>query len=73
MKICITSGTFHPDIGGPPTYQHRAGRVDFVYQFSDRPLRPDQPLVRSEHEPIVQPVAIVAAELIVRVGDIPVE
>ena len=20
MKICITSGTFHPDIGGPPTY-----------------------------------------------------
>jgi glycosyltransferase involved in cell wall biosynthesis len=20
LKICITSGTFHPDIGGPPTY-----------------------------------------------------
>jgi glycosyltransferase involved in cell wall biosynthesis len=20
MKLCITSGTFHPDVGGPPTY-----------------------------------------------------
>jgi hypothetical protein len=24
------------DLGGPPTHQHRAGRVQFVYQFSER-------------------------------------
>lgn len=22
VKICVTSGTFHPDVGGPPTYLH---------------------------------------------------
>jgi glycosyltransferase involved in cell wall biosynthesis len=27
MRICITSGTFHPDIGGPPTYLHAFARA----------------------------------------------
>jgi len=61
------------DLGGSPTHQHRAGRVHFVDQCSDRPLLPDELPVRSEYEPIVQPVAIVATELIVGVSDVPVE
>ncbi len=58
------------DLGGPQTHQHRAGRVDFVYQCSGRPVRPEIP-VRSKHEPVVQPVAIVATELIVGVAMYP--
>ena len=26
MRIAVTTGTFHPDSGGPPTYLHRLGR-----------------------------------------------
>lgn len=59
------------ELGGTPTHEDRAGRVVFVYQLSGRPGRPVGLPVRSE--PIVQPVAIVAAELIVGVGDVPVE
>jgi hypothetical protein len=51
-------------LGGPPTHEDRAGREYFVYQFSGRPGRPEELPVRSD-EPMVQPVAIVATELIV--------
>ena len=59
------------ELGCPPTHEDRAGRVVFVDQLSGRPGRPVGLPVLGE--PIVQPVAILAAEVIVGVGDVPVE
>ena len=59
------------ELGGPPSNEDRAGRVVLVDQLSGRPGRRVGLAVRAE--PFVQPVAIVAAEAIVGVGDEPVE
>ena len=66
----ITTPVIH-ELGSPPSYDDRTGRIHFVYQLSGGPGQLDEFPARSE--PIVQPVAIVAAEEIVGVGDVPVE
>ena len=66
----ITAPVIH-ELGSPPTHEDRAGRVQFVLELPGRPGRLDGLPVRVG--PLVQPVAIVAAEEIVGVGDVPVE
>ena len=66
----ITAPVIH-ELGSPPTHEDSTGRVPFVEELSGRPGRPGELPARSE--PLVQPVAILAAEEIVGVGDVPVE
>jgi hypothetical protein len=49
-------------LGGTPTDEDGAGRVQFVDQLSGRPGRPEELPIRSD-EPIVQPAEVVAAGL----------
>ena len=65
----ITAPVIH-ELGSPPSREDRPGRVQFVDQLFGRPGRLDPLPARSE--PIVQSVAIVAAEEIVGVGDVAV-
>jgi hypothetical protein len=66
----ITAPVIH-ELGSPPPREDRTGRVPFALEFPDRPGRLAGLPVRVG--PLVQPLAIVAAEKIVGVGDIPVE
>jgi hypothetical protein len=59
----------------PPTYEDRAGRVDFVYQLSVRPSRTEE-LPTWSDKPLVQPHEAVSAGVagfIVGAGDVPVK
>ena len=63
--------TISSSICGPPSREDRTARVPFVLELSGRP----GPLagLPVRFGPLVQPLAVVAAEEIVGVGDVPVE
>jgi hypothetical protein len=66
----ITTPVIH-ELGSPPTREDRTGRVPFVLELPGRTGRLAGLPVRVG--PLVQPLAILAAEEIVGVGDVPVE
>ena len=57
--------------GGPATRDDGAARVQLVHQLLRRPGQLDE--LPARREPVVQPVAVVAAEKIVGVGDVPIQ
>ena len=68
--VVISAPVIH-ELGGPPSGEDRTRRVPFVLELPGRPGRTAGLPVRVG--PLVQPLAILAAEEIVGVGDVPVE
>ncbi|MCA2229742.1 hypothetical protein [Nonomuraea aurantiaca] len=66
----IASPVIH-EFGGPPPCEDRTGRLPFALELLDRPGR--RTGLRARVSPLVQPLAIVATEIVVGIGDVPVE
>ena len=66
----VTAPVIH-EFRSPPSREDRAGRVPFVLELPGRPGRLAGLPVRVG--PLVQPLAIVATEEIVGIGDVPIE
>lgn len=63
----ITAPVIH-EFGGPPSREYRTGRVPLLLEPRGGPSR-----LALGVGPLVQPLAVLTAEEVVRVGDVPVE
>ena len=71
QTVVVTAPVIH-ELGGPPSRDDRPCRgPQLVHQLGHQPGLLDRLPGRSE--PVVQPVVILAAEVVVGIGDVPVE